>query len=91
MKLQKETRIYYAGDMANRSGLGKITEIGNIGYGDFANIKMDDGREFVQLSLCNFSEEYLGHSGTKFVTEEAYLKWKEQIAKRHIKINLTSN
>lgn len=85
MKLRKGTKIYYAGDMANRSGSGIVTEVGNIGYGDFVNVTMKDGREFEQLSVCGFSEEYLGHSGTKFVTEEAYLKWKEQMAKRWYK------
>ena len=82
MKLQKGIEIYYGGDMANRSGFGIVTEVGNIGYGDFVNVTMKDGREFKQLSVCGFSDKYLGHGGTRFVTKEAYLKFKEEMVKR---------
>ena len=82
LKLEKGTEIYYGGDMANSEGFGIITETGNIGYGDFVNIKMEDGRDIKQLSVNCFSEEYLGHGGTRFVTKKAYKKWKQEMADR---------
>jgi len=82
MKLTKGIKIYYGGDMANQEGFGVITENSDIGYGEFVNIKMDDGRDFIQIPVTAFSEKYLGHGGTRFVTKEAYLKWKQEIADR---------
>ena len=82
MKLEKGTKIYYGGDMANKEGFGVITEKSNIGYGDFVNIKMEDGRDIKQLSTCGFSEKYLGHGGTRFVTKKAYMNWKQETADR---------
>ena len=78
MKLEKGVEIYYGGDMANREGFGVITKTGNIGYGDFVNITMEDGRVKEQIPICGFSEEYLGHGGTRFVTKEAWKKWRDK-------------
>ena len=82
MKLLIGTEIYYEGDMANRGGFGTITEIGDIGYGSFINVKMDDGREFKQLPVTGFSEKYLGHGGTRFVTKEAYREWRKEMVQK---------
>ena len=73
--LKKGTRIYYNGDMANDEGFGTITSQQTDKFGDFLTIKMDDGREFKSLTIANFSDEYLGHCGTRFVTKEAYEKF----------------
>lgn len=76
-KLEKGVRIYYTGDMANEEGFGIITSQQQDKFGVFVNLKMDDGREFNQLTPANFSDEYLGHCGTRFVTEEAYKKFRQ--------------
>jgi hypothetical protein len=76
--LEKGTRIYYTGDMANDGGCGIITSQQQDKFGVFVNLKMDDGREFNGLTLANFSDEYLGHCGIRFVTEKAYNKYRQQ-------------
>lgn len=75
--LKRGLRIYYNGDMANEEGFGIITSLQRNKWGTFVDIKMDDGRTFPSLSIAIFSEEYLGHGGTRFVTEEAYKKFKQ--------------
>lgn len=80
--LEKGVRIYYNGDMANEEGLGVITNQQADNWGTFVNIKMDDGREFNQLPIIIFSEEYLGHGGTRFVTEEAFKKFNNSVMAR---------
>lgn len=75
--LKKGTRIYYNGDMANEEGLGVIVSQQTDEWGTTVNIKMEDGREINGLSIVNFSKEYLGHGGTRFVTEEAYKKFRQ--------------
>jgi len=70
--LRPGTRIYYTGDMANEEGFGTITSQQEDQFGIFMTIRMDDGREFKSLTIANFSDEYLGHCGTRFVTKEAY-------------------
>jgi len=71
-QLRPGTRIYYGGDMANDEGFGTIMSQQTDKFGDFLSIKMDDGREFQSLTPALFSEEYLGHGGTRWVTKEAY-------------------
>jgi len=80
--LKKGTRIYYNGDMANDEGLGVITEQKTDKWGTHVNIKMDDGRDINGLSIVMFSDEYLGHGGTRFVTEEAYKKYRQATIER---------
>ena len=72
MNLKEYTRIYYTGDMANDEGTGTITRRYQDKWGDHLDIQMDDGREIKSLSVVSFSEEYLGHGGTRFVTLQAY-------------------
>lgn len=66
------TRIYYGGDMANKSGFGTITASASDKWGQFVDIKMDDGRDKKHLPVCLFSPVYKGHGGTRFVTVAAY-------------------
>ena len=80
--LKKGVRIYYNGDMANDEGLGTITKQVTDKWGTHVNIKMDDGREINGLSTIMFSDEYLGHGGTRFVTEEAYKKYRQAMIER---------
>jgi len=80
--LKKGTRIYYNGDMANDEGLGTIVEQVTDKWGTHVNIKMDDGRDIKGLSIVMFSDEYLGHGGTRFVTEEAYKKYRQATIER---------
>lgn len=80
--LKKGTRIYYNGDMANEEGLGTIVEQKTDKWGTHVNIKMDDGRDIKGLSIVMFSDEYLGHGGTRFVTEEAYKKFRQAAIER---------
>lgn len=37
-------RIYYSGDMANASDFGTITDVWSSEYGQFFDVKFDDGR-----------------------------------------------
>jgi len=75
----KGTRIYYHGDMANQGGFGTITEAipANKYAPEQVKVKMDDGREFTIFSSM-IEGEYKGHGGTRFVTEEAYKKWRQE-------------
>ncbi len=81
-QLKKGTRIYYGGDMANDEGFGIITSQLTDKFGDFITVKMDDGRELRSLSIALFTEEYLGHGGTRWVTEEAYKKFRQAAIKK---------
>ncbi len=78
--LPKDTRIYYGGDMANDSGFGTIAETVSDKWGQFVSIKMDDGRDIEHLSISGFSPEYKGHGGTRFVTIDAYNKYRQAMA-----------
>ncbi len=79
--LQKGKRIYYNGDMANNPGFGTITEIIRDKWGEFVYIKMDDGRNINRLPIAAFSEEFKDHGGTRFVTLEAYEKYRSKMLK----------
>jgi len=82
--LKKGTRIYYGGDMANDEGFGTITSQTTDKFGTFVGIKMDDGRE-MNISIVCFSDEYLGHGGTRWVTKEAWEKFRNKTFARFIK------
>lgn len=73
------TRVFNGGDMANVEHFGTITSI----KGHHVGITPDagserDGEYFVPA--CMFHEKYLGHGGTRFVTEAAYKAWREERA-----------
>ena len=76
-ELTEGTAIYYGGDMANNDGFGTIIKIHPATRygGEQIQIGMDDGRNFTVSPLA-FSEVYLGHGGTRFVTKEAYDAWR---------------
>ena len=76
MDLKKGTRIYYHGDVANRSGAGTIAREITDEWGEFVDIDLDDGRDINRLPLTMFSKEYKGHAVTRFVTLEAYNTWR---------------
>ena len=76
--LEKNTAIYYGGDMANQSDFGVITGVESDRWGTHYNITLDDGREIKRLPQCAFSDEYKGHGGTRFVTKEAYYAFREK-------------
>lgn len=71
--LTKGTEIYYGGDRCNDSGFGVIVEvIQDKSWGDFYEIDLEDGRKIRRLPVSMFSEKYLGHHGTNFVTKAVY-------------------
>ena len=76
------TRVYNNGDMANQEHFGTITAIHrNARFGDQYEITPDADSERTKpycILPGMFSEEFKGHSGTRFVTEEAYNKYKEE-------------
>jgi subtilase family serine protease len=73
--LTKGTEIYTTGDMCNASGFGTIDDVVTESWGTYYKVKMDDGREF-NLESYQFSDKYLGHCGTRFVTRQAYNDYK---------------
>uniref|UniRef100_A0A6M3LTU8 Uncharacterized protein n=1 Tax=viral metagenome TaxID=1070528 RepID=A0A6M3LTU8_9ZZZZ len=87
MKLSVGTRIYNGGDMANIEHFGTITHIHrNARFGDQYEITPDEGTDRKPYSVppCIFSEKYLGHGGTRFVTEDAYNEWDEAQRERFL-------
>lgn len=77
VKLTIGTRVFNNGDMANVEHFGTITSIN----GHHVGITPDDGSDrsgeyFVPASM--FCEKFLGHGGTRFVTEAAYKAWREE-------------
>lgn len=81
--LPKDTRIYYGGDMANIDGFGTIINTEKDKWGEFVDIKMDDGHDIERLPVCMFSTEYKGHGGTRFVTIKAFNAYRQAIADRN--------
>jgi len=77
VELYTGTRIFYHGDMANMTGHGTIKKVIPGRFGTQYEINMDDGREFTTTPAM-FSPKYLGHGGTRFVTEAAYNEWREE-------------
>lgn len=78
MELAVGTRIFYGGDMANIAAFGVVTKAYADKWGRFVDLNLDDGRALRRISAAMFSEEYLGHGGTRFVTEQAYNKWRAE-------------
>jgi hypothetical protein len=73
------TRIYYTGDMANIEHFGTITAHKSGRFGDQIEITPDADAERKPYWIPPemFSVKYLGHGGTRFVTEAAYHAWRE--------------
>ena len=79
--LTQGTEIYYGGDMANDSGFGVIESVSESRWGINYKIVMEDAR-VMNISPSNFSEEYLGHGGTRFVTKAAYQAFRKAAIER---------
>jgi hypothetical protein len=79
------TRIFNSGDRCNAGGFGVIVKHHpNARFGDNVEIRMDMDEEPIIISPTSFSEQYLGHCGTRFVTEAAYRRWRsERMAQFH--------
>jgi hypothetical protein len=75
------TRIYWTGDMANLEGFGTVTKREVSKWGVNLTLEMDDGRKLC-VSEIAFSEVYKGHGGTRFVTLEAYNKFRSDKMKK---------
>jgi hypothetical protein len=73
------TEIYYAGDIANPSGFGKIVRLDQSPrFGTTYDIELEDGRELRGIPTILVGDKYEGHHGHRFVTREAYdAYWKE--------------
>jgi len=69
-------KVFYGGDMANREDWGTVTAINSDRWGACVVVAWDSGRQS-SLSVALFSPEYLGHGGTRFVTQAAYRLWRE--------------
>jgi hypothetical protein len=74
------TEIYYAGDVANPSGFGKIVKLPqNARFGATYDAELEDGRELRGIPTILLGHEYHGHHGTRFVLKAAYdAYWKQR-------------
>lgn len=75
--LKEGTEIYYHGDMANDDGFGIVKELKDTQWGMDVTLLMEDERDFIVPLSC-FSVEYSGNGMTRFVTKEAYLKYRNE-------------
>lgn len=75
------TRIYNHGDQCNQEHFGTITDINTDRWGTQYEITPDadsDRDKPYWIPPIMFSPAYLGHGGTRFVTEEAYKDWRNR-------------
>jgi hypothetical protein len=74
------TEIYYAGDVANTPGFGKIVRLTpNERFGATYDIELEDGRPLLGIPVMLVSDKYEGHHSPRFVTKAAYdAYWKER-------------
>ena len=77
-EIQKGTKIFYHGDMANPQGFGVVTNRYANEWGEFVDIKMEDGREKIRITIVAFSDKYLGNGLTRFVTLKAYNEYRRK-------------
>lgn len=71
------TRVFNNGDMANCEHFGTITAI----KGAYVEITADEGSDRTKpysVPASMFCEKFLGHGGTRFVTEAAYKAWRQE-------------
>ncbi len=84
MKMEKltiGTRVYNGGDMANVDHFGTITAIKESKWGNNYEITPDadsDRTKPYSVPFCAFSPVYKGHGGTRFVTEAAFVAFREE-------------
>jgi len=88
------TRIFNGGDMANAEHFGTITKIIQTRWQQEYEITPDPDaeRKPYTIPFCGFSDVYLGHGGTRFVTEEAYKAYRmkkiEEMRQAMAKLNI---
>jgi hypothetical protein len=65
--------IYYAGDIANPSGFGKITRLEeSFRFGATYDIELEDGRELRGIPTRLVSNKYEGYYSPRFVLKASY-------------------
>jgi hypothetical protein len=73
-------RVYNHGDMANRPAFGTIKDIVSGSSGRQILVEWDE--KYNKKDSClfpyGFSEKFLGHGGTRLVTEKAYREWRKR-------------
>ncbi len=76
-------RVFFHGDRANQEGFGSVVETidNKDGFSVERKVKMDDGRVF-WVSGNSFSDKYEGNGLTRWVTAEAYEKWRQEQLQR---------
>jgi hypothetical protein len=75
------TEIYYAGDIANQPGFGKIVRLEQSPrFGATYDIELEDGRDMLGIPTILVGDKYLGHGGARLVTRAAYEAWKAERA-----------
>jgi hypothetical protein len=67
------TEIYYAGDVANTPGFGKIVRLTpNARFGATYDMELEDGRPLLGIPTMLVSDKYEGHHSPRIVTKAAY-------------------
>ena len=85
MKYSIGQKIYYTGDMANRSGWFTITEqrqAGDYNPNMYTLKEIGGNREFKAVFEMGIGEVYKGNCNPRFVTEEAYKTYREEQQKQ---------
>jgi hypothetical protein len=92
MNLKVGTKIWNNGDMANREHFGEIVDVlnrGGIVEYKIVELICDEEKAYMETSgdkrtartywihAAMFSEEFKGHSGTRFVTAAEYVRYRE--------------
>ena len=78
------TRVYNNGDICNPAHFGTITAVRTDKWGTQVQFTPDAGQHDAHdgkpywVSDAQFCPEYLGHGGTRFVTEAAYKAYRAQ-------------
>ena len=76
MPIELNSKVYYTGDMANRSGWFKVTAL--TGAGSYLTLteQEGEGRVFHGIYPAQVGNVYQGHCNPRFVTETAYRAFK---------------
>lgn len=86
MKFNLNEKIYYHGDMSNPSGWFAISERKESMFGkmyELTEINADEVTRVLKvIPEHTIKNEYAGNGSTRFVTEEAYNEYKQQMSDR---------
>lgn len=77
-KLSIGTRIYNHGDMANPSHFGTVTRNERGHYWIMPDPDADYRHGEYAIPEVMLSETFLGHGGTRIVTEAEYNRWRDE-------------